>query len=101
MWHMVNSIVDALERAPAIVVPLIRQAPAATIKQRPPSGKWSIHEHACHLADVDLLMVRRLDTILSQATPVIQSYDPGRDEADDRLLHVKLDEVLERYTGAR
>jgi uncharacterized damage-inducible protein DinB len=96
-----QSIVDALDRAPSIVIPLVRQASPAIVKTRPPSGKWSIHEHACHLADVHTLFVRRLDVMLAEDDPVIRSYDPGRDDQDDRLLREELDEALERFTSDR
>lgn len=95
------AVINALERAPFIVVPMIRQAPASIVKRRPPSGKWSIHEHACHLADVHALFVGRLDLMLSSDNPVIQPFDPGRDHPDDRLLHVDLNEALERFERDR
>jgi DinB superfamily len=93
----VTAVIDSLERAPAIVVPLVRQAAPEIVARRPPSGKWSIHEHACHLADVHTLMWNRLDEILSDPEPLIRSYDPGRDDPDDRLRRVNLGEALERY----
>ena len=98
---MVDEIVQALELGPGIVVPLVRQADPAILKRRPPTGKWSIHEHACHLAEVHPVMVRRLDLMLSEDNPRIQSYDPGKHDPDDALLKVDLDEALKRYTDDR
>jgi uncharacterized damage-inducible protein DinB len=96
-----EQLIDALERGPAIVIPMVRQADPSVLKRRPPSGKWSIHEHACHLAQADQLYFRRLDIMMSEAHPVIKSYDPGRDDPDDALLHVDLNESLERYASGR
>ena len=39
-------VIDALERAPGIVVPLVRGVPADILKRRPAPRKWSAHEHA-------------------------------------------------------
>ena len=47
-----EQVIAVVEQAPGIVIPLVRQADPAIVKRRPPSGKWSIHEHACHLAAV-------------------------------------------------
>ncbi|MGH2373921.1 MAG: DinB family protein [Candidatus Methylomirabilaceae bacterium] len=94
-------IIEALERALGIVIPLVRQADRAIVKRRPPSGKWSIHEHACHLAEVHPLFFRRLDLMLSQDNPAIKSYDPGRDDPEDALLRVDLDEALHRFKRDR
>jgi hypothetical protein len=95
------ALIEALERAPAIVVPLVRDMPPALLKRRPPSGKWSVHEHACHLAIVHQLFLDRLDTMLSSPAPVITPYDPGKDDPDDRLLRLDLDTMLERYGDDR
>ena len=94
-------ILDALERAPSIVIPLVGQAAPAIVRRRPPSGKWSVHEHACHLADVHALFVERLERMLSSDDPVIRSFDPGRDDPDERLLGVDLEEALGRYERDR
>src|SRR5687768_7434973 len=93
--------IAALDRAPKIVVPLIRQAVPSIVKRRPPSGKWSIHEHACHLAAVHPLFFQRLDLMLSHDTPEIRSYEPGRDDPPDALLAVDLDAALSRFEEER
>ena len=98
---MTNDIIDSLERAPSVVVPLVRQARPDVLKRRPPSGKWSIHEHACHLAEVHALFFSRLDVMLSQENPAIRSYDPGRDDPDDHLLQLDLGEALDRFANER
>jgi len=94
-------IVAALERAPGIVIPMVRQADPAMRKRRPPSGKWSMHEHACHLAAVNPRFVERLDLMLAQDNPAIQSYDPGRDDPDDALLAIDLEDALNRFARDR
>lgn len=96
-----EQLIAALERAPGIVIPLVRQAHPATVKRRPPSGKWSIHEHACHLAEVHPLFFQRLDLMLSEDNPTIRSYDPGRDDPQDALLQIDLDSALRRFKHDR
>jgi uncharacterized damage-inducible protein DinB len=96
-----SALIESLERAPAIVVPLVREAPPSLLTRRPPSGKWSVHEHACHLAVVHQLFLDRLDLMLSMPAPVITPYDPGTDDPDDRLLRLELNAMLERYVDDR
>jgi hypothetical protein len=90
----VADLVDAIDRAPGIIVPLVREMPASLLKRRPASGKWSVHEHACHLAVVHDLFFKRLDQMLSQPAPVITPYDPGTQDPDDALLKLDLDASL-------
>ena len=96
-----TAVISALERAPEIVVPLVREVPPVLLKRRPTSGKWSAHEHACHLAFVHNLFFDRLEQILASPTPVIAPYEPGQSDPDDLLMNMDLDASLQRYTDDR
>jgi hypothetical protein len=97
----IADVIDALERAPQIVVPLVQEVPPALRKRRPKPGKWSVHEHACHLAVVHRLFFERLDRMLADPAPVVTPYDPGTDDPDDALLRLDLDESLTSYAQDR
>src|SRR6202158_39581 len=96
-----EQLIAALERAPAIVIPLVRQANPQILKRRPAPGEWSIHENACHLAEVHPLFFRRLDLMLREDDPEIKSYEPGRDDPEDALLKLDLDDALRRFAEDR
>jgi len=64
-------------------------------------NKWSVHEHACHLAFVHQLFFDRLEQILASPAPVITPYDPGQDDPDDLLLKMDLDDSLRKYVNDR
>jgi hypothetical protein len=96
-----GAVIDALQRAPEIVVPLVREVPATILKRRPEPKRWSAHEHACHLAHVHALFFARLEFMLREPMPVIEPYLPGDQDADDLLLNMDLDEALERYISDR
>jgi len=95
------SVIETLARAPAIVVPLVREVPAAILKRRPAPSRWSAHEHACHLAHVHALFFDRLDLMLHEPEPFIGGYQPGEQDADDMLLRMDLEESLARYVTDR
>ena len=96
-----TAVIAALERAPAVVVPLVREVPAIMLKRRPAPSKWSAHEHACHLAVVHGLFFDRLEQILASPAPIITPYDPGQNDPDDRLLKMELDDSLRKYVSDR
>jgi hypothetical protein len=96
-----TAIVEALQKAPEVVIPLVREVPAAILKRRPAPRKWSAHEHACHLAHVHQLFFDRLDVMLASPSPVITPYDPGENDADDLLLQMDLDDSLQRFAVDR
>lgn len=97
----VGAVIDALERAPDVVIPLVREVPASLLKRRPAPRKWSAHEHACHLAVVHAIFRNRLDEMLSNPAPVITPYDPGQTDPDEALLAAHLDDSLRRYVDDR
>ena len=95
------ALIDALARAPQLVVPLVREVPEPILKRRPAPKKWSAHEHACHLAHVHGLFFDRLDLMLREPAPVIRPYLPGDQDADDLLLKMDLASCLDRYERDR
>lgn len=95
--NTVPAIIDALRRAPDIVLPLVREVPPSILKRRPAPRRWSAHEHACHLAHVHALFFERLEHMLTDPAPVIRPYLPGDQDADDLLLRMDLDECLDRF----
>lgn len=97
----VPAVLDALERAPSVVVPLVREVPARVLRRRPRPGKWSAHEHGCHLAVVHGLFFERLEQMLVDPAPVITPYDPGTQDADDALLRLSLDDCLDSFVRDR
>ena len=97
----VRAVIDALRRAPDIVVPLVREVPPSILKRRPEPRRWSAHEHACHLAHVHALFFDRLESMLTHPAPVIQPYLPGDQDADDLLLKMDLDDSLQKFVADR
>lgn len=96
-----ESIINALENAPVIILPLVREVPPGVVKRRPQPRKWSAHEHACHLAEVHPLFFERLELMLSETRPRIKAYYPDQAMEEGALLKVDLDEALERFTRDR
>ena len=99
--HSPDAVIEALARAPDIVVPLVREVPPAILKRRPAPSRWSAHEHACHLAHVHALFFARLDLMLREPEPFIGGYQPGEQDADDMLLRMDLEDSLARYVADR
>jgi hypothetical protein len=94
-------IVAALERAPSLIVPLVAEVPERILKRRPKPGKWSAHEHACHIATIHPVLSARLDLMLTDPKPRITHYFPSADEEEGALLKVDLGEAMERFSNDR
>lgn len=99
--HSPAAVVMALANAPDVIVPLVREVPRDVVMKRPAPGKWSAHEHACHLADVHPLFFERLELMMKEERPRIAAYHPEEALAPDALMKMDLDEALERFTEDR
>jgi DinB superfamily len=96
-----TTLIAALEIAPGIIIPLIREVPPQYLKRRPSPTKWSAHEHACHLSDADGPFLARLDLMVSAPAPYIRSMLPSPEEESGALLSMDLDEALDQYVRER
>jgi DinB superfamily len=96
-----TTLIAALENAPGIIVPLIREVPPQYLKRRPSPTKWSAYEHACHLSTSDAPFLARLDLMLSAPEPYIKSIVNSPEDEAGALLSVDLDEALDRYVRER
>ena len=96
-----REVVEALERAPSVIVPMVREVPEPLRKRRPAPGKWSAHEHACHLAEVQPMFFERIELMLREENPKIRAYLPEREHDHDALLAVDLEQALARFERQR
>jgi len=95
------SLISALETAPGVIIPLIREVPLQILKRRPSPTKWSVYEHAIHLSQSDAPFLERLAYVLSTPAPYIKSIVNSAEDEAGALLEIDLDESLERYATER
>ena len=94
-------LISALENAPGVIVPLIREVPPQILKRRPSPAKWSAYEHACHLSQSDASFVARLDLILSTPEPFIETIHNSPEDEGGAMLDIDLEVSLDRYAAER
>ena len=95
------TLISALEAAPGVIIPLIREVPPQILKRRPSATKWSAYEHACHLSQSDAPFLARLDLILSTPEPYIKTIENSPEDEAGAMLEIDLDESLNRYVRER
>jgi len=97
----IAKLISALETAPGVIIPLIREVPAEILKRRPSPGTWSAYENAIHLSQSDAPFRARLDLILSEPEPFIETIENSAEDEAGAMLEVDLDESLERFARER
>ena len=96
-----TALISALETAPGVIIPLIREVPPQVLKRRPSPSRWSAYENAVHLSQSDVAFRARLDLILSTPEPIIEAIENSPEDEAGALLEVVLDESLTRYVRER
>lgn len=96
-----TALISALETAPGIIIPLIREVPKQILKRRPSPNKWSAYEHAIHLSQSDAAFRARLDLILSKPEPFIKTIENSAEDEAGAMLEIDLEESLDRYVRER
>ncbi|MFZ1701244.1 MAG: DinB family protein [Pyrinomonadaceae bacterium] len=94
-------LISALETAPGVIIPLIREVPPQILKRRPSPTKWSAYEHAIHLSQSDAAFRARLDLILSESEPFIKTIENSTEDEAGAMLEIDLVESLDRYVRER
>jgi hypothetical protein len=97
----IANLISALQTAPGVIIPLIREVPPQILKRRPSPTKWSAYEHAVHLSQSDEAFRARLDLILSTPNPIIETIENSPEDEAGAMLDIDLDESLERYARER
>lgn len=95
------NLISALETAPGVIIPLIREVPPEILKRRPSPGTWSAYENAIHLSQTDVAFRARLDLILSEPKPFIEVIENSAEDEAGAMLEIDLDESLDRYVRER
>ena len=82
-----EDLLERFRRGPELIAVATTGASGAQLNFQPASGKWSVRQIVCHLADMELGAAVRFRKILAEDNPPIDSYDP--DAWADRLHYEK------------
>ena len=94
-------IIRQLEQGPALLRDLLDNIPEEKSKLQRMPRRWTIHEHACHLADVESMMYDRLLTFKNADYPVFEPFLPGSNADDSHLIKADIPGSLEHYARMR
>lgn len=97
----IQSVLAILEGAPALLRSSVEAIPETLRKRRPRPDRWSVHEHVVHLASIHPVMAMRMERMLAEEHPRLESWTPTPEDIQGPLLDADLGEALERYQRER
>jgi len=96
-----NQIIYGLKQSPVILINLLKQIPPELYKVRKMQGRWSIHEHACHIATGDQPgFIDRFKQFINEQKPRIKPLS-GDSFPSDYLINMDLNKALDIYFEKR
>ena len=90
-------MIDNLEKTPLFLSFLLDQIPEDRLKEQRQTGKWSIHEQVCHLAEAQEILRDRFIQFDKEINPFIISYEAPIDRPYDYYLKLSLKGKIKRF----
>ena len=97
----IPDLLDGLGRSGAILSEFVRSIPAAKMGLRRGQGFWTIGEHVSHLAQVQPMLLERLQRFMDEDRPEFVPYIPGDGEAEGLPPAMELNAALESFARRR
>ncbi len=74
----IQDLLEALRRTPKILSEFVRTIPQDKLDLRRGEGFWTIAEHVSHLAQVQLMLLKRIERFMNEDHPEFVPYIPGQ-----------------------
>ena len=97
----IPDLLDGLGRSGHILSQFVNTIPADKMNLRRGEGFWTIAEHLSHLAQVQPMLLERLQRFMGEDRPEFVPYVPGSDEAEARPPHMEQKAALESFAHHR
>lgn len=96
-----DKIMECLRQSPEILQGLVNSIPIDGLNTRRIPGKWSIHEHVCHLAEAEAMIFDRFRQFRNLDQPVFEPYLPEGPEQNDSIEPVEIETALADFKNLR
>jgi hypothetical protein len=96
-----HDILTCLEKSPAILANLAASIPGAERKRRRLDNAWTVHEHVCHLVQVQPMLISRCRMFRDEEHPVIRPFLPGKSDPEDDLMAMDWDSAVADFPSLR
>jgi uncharacterized damage-inducible protein DinB len=97
----IPDLLECLKRSGRILAEFVKTISAAKLNQRRGDGFWTIAEHVSHLAQVQSMLLGRLQRFMDEDRPQFVPYIPGDDETESRPSQMEMDDALEAFARRR
>lgn len=97
----IPDLLETLKRSPNILSRFVRSIPENKLDVRRGEGFWTIAEHYSHLAQVQPMLLKRIERFLNEDHPEFVPYNPGSSEEPATPPRMSIESALDQFTCYR
>lgn len=98
----IPELIDGLKGSIHVLTAFVESLPQEMLDLQRRHGFWTIAEHISHLAQVQPMLLERLERFKAEDQPVFVPYIPGEEEeASDTPLRMEMAVALEQFSQVR
>ena len=98
----ITALLETLRRSPQILSQFVATIPECKLDLRRGEGFWTIAEHYSHLAQVQPMLLKRLERFMHEDHPEFVPYIPGGSaEESDTPPRMSIESALEQFACYR
>lgn len=95
-------LLEALQRTPKILTEFVKTIPKSKLDLRRGEGFWTIAEHISHLAQVQPMLLERLERFKNEGHPEFIPYLPGKEEEESETpSRMSMESALDQFAEYR
>jgi hypothetical protein len=73
----ISTLIQEYSRGAKLLCDAVQSAGSIDLDARPITGKWSVREVVCHLADSEIVYADRMKRVLAEESPTFFEADPN------------------------
>jgi uncharacterized damage-inducible protein DinB len=98
----IKDLLEGLRRSPKVLTALVKTIPESKLDLRRGEGFWTIGEHISHLAQVQPMLLGRLERFMNEEHPEFIPYIPGKGEEEpDTPSRMSMASALDQFAEYR
>jgi hypothetical protein len=97
----IPDLLEGLRKTPAILSQFVLTVPADRLDRRRGEGFWTVAEHVCHLAQVQPILLMRIERFINEEHPEFVPYVPGSSEEPDTPPLMSMSAALDNFERCR
>ncbi len=98
----IPDLLESLRRSPKILSQFVHSIPEGKLDVRRGEGFWTVAEHCSHLAQVQPMLLKRIERFMNEDKPEFVPYIPGAGkEEPDSPPHMSIESALDQFARSR